>query len=108
MLGYTGLYSLCLIFQIGPDRARIRWWAKLYFVTGLLALPAAVNLLVRDTGFDAPLPSPDVVVKSLAYLIIGPATGGWVYAIVSIAAIFIIVGFGADSKIRRTTLFLPL
>ncbi len=104
MLGYTGVYSLCIILQSRPDQARIWWWAKTYFVTGLLALPAAVNLLVRDTSFDAPLPSPDVIVKSLAYLIIGPATGGWVYAIVSIAAIFIIVGFGADSKIRALLL----
>jgi hypothetical protein len=100
ILGYTGIYSLFIIFQRRPDQVRIWWWGKMYFVTGLLSLPAAVNLLVRDTGFDAPMPTPGVVVESLAYLITGPATGGWLYPIALIAGIFILIGFRADRKIR--------
>ena len=104
LLGYTGIYSLFIVFQRQPDPARIWWWAKMYFVTGLLALPAAVNLLVRDTGFDAPMPTQGVVVESLAYLIIGPATGGWLYPVALIAGIFILIGFRADPKIRALLL----
>jgi hypothetical protein len=98
---YVGVYSLCIILQNRPDQNRIWWWTTMYFVTGLLVLPAAINLLVRDTRISAHLPTPSVVVQSLAYLITGPATqSAWVYAVASIFGIFTIIGFRADPKIR--------
>jgi mannosyltransferase len=101
ILGYAGVYSVCIILQNRPDRVRIWWWGKMYVVTGLLVLPAAINLLARDTLISAPLPTPAVLVHSLAYLIAGPATRyGWMYPVVSICGIFIIIGFLADPKIR--------
>jgi hypothetical protein len=100
MFGYTGVFSVCIILQKRPDRARIWWWAKMYFVTGLLTSPAAFNLLLRDTGFDAPMPTADVVLESLAYLIVGPAASGWLYPIASMVGFFALIGFRADLNIR--------
>ena len=101
VLIYVGVYGLCIILQNRPDRRRIWWWTKMYFATGLLVLPAAINLLVRDTRISAHLPTPGVVVQSFANLITGPATqSAWAYAIASIFGIFTVIGFRADPKIR--------
>jgi hypothetical protein len=43
-------------------------------------------------------------VESLAYLITGPATGGWPYPVALITGIFILIGFRFDPKIRALLL----
>jgi hypothetical protein len=86
---------------LAPDRVRILWWIKIYLVCGVLAVPVAVNGLIRYTQHDVPMPTLPVVGHTLAYLIVGPAIAEtWAWPLAMMIGTLALVGFIGSSAIR--------
>jgi mannosyltransferase len=99
--GYAGAYALYLIGQNRPDRARVYWWVKVNLVSGILGLPAAANVLVRDTNHFSTLPSPRIVAETLGSLMAGPAVRDeWAAALAVAAGSFVVVSLLLDPRVR--------
>jgi mannosyltransferase len=99
--GYAGVYGLYLIAQEKPAWSRVWWWIKVNLCAGVLALPAAINCLVRHTDHFSTLPTARVVADTLAYLIAGPvAQQHWALALAVAAGFLVVISLLTDARIR--------
>jgi hypothetical protein len=99
--GYAGVYGLYLIGQEKPAWSRVWWWIKVNLCAGVLALPAAINCLVRHTDHFSTLPTARVVADTLAYLIAGPiAQQHWALALAVAAGFLVVISLLTDARIR--------